>query len=70
MKNKNHKVVDIKITYEPENMQSGEEENVEEKIKEFLEAIKGRQGVKTKATRHTVDVHTMVDEYGIDLSTQ
>ena len=64
---KNHKVVDIKITYEPENMKSGEEKALEEKIEDFLKSIQGSHGVKIKAKRHNVAVDVMLDEYGIEL---
>ncbi|WP_458699620.1 hypothetical protein ACKGJI_07245 [Sulfurospirillum sp. 1307] len=61
----NHKVVDIKITYEPENMDSVED--IEKKIEAFLESIKGQKGVKVKAKRHNVAIDVMLDEYGIEI---
>lgn len=63
----NHKVVDIKITYEPENMKEGEEVGLEEKIEAFLKDVQGTKGVKVKAKRHNVAVDVMLDEYGIEI---
>lgn len=63
----NHKVVDIKITYEPENMKEGEEVELEEKIEAFLKDVQGTKGVKVKAKRHNVAVDVMLDEYGIEI---
>ena len=62
---KNHKVVDIKITYEPENMENVEE--FEAKIEEFLKAVSGTKGAKVKAKRHNVAVDVMIDEYGLEI---
>ena len=62
---KNHKVVDIKITYEPENMENMEE--LEKKINEFLDSIKGTKGVKISAKKHNVAVDVMLDEYGMEI---
>ena len=62
---KNHKVVDIKITYEPENMEN--EKEFEAKIEEFLNGISGTKGVKVKAKRHNVAVDVMIDEYGLEI---
>ncbi len=62
---KNHKVVDIKITYEPENMEN--EKEFEAKIEEFLNSISGTKGVKVKAKRHNVAVDVMLDEYGLEI---
>lgn len=64
---KNHKVVDIKITYEPENMKEGEEKALEAKIEAFLKDVQGTKGVKIKAKRHNVAVDVMLDEYGIEM---
>jgi len=62
---KNHKVVDIKITYEPENMDNMEE--FEKKIENFLKDISGTKGAKVKAKRHNVAVDVMLDEYGLEV---
>lgn len=62
---KNHKVIDIKITYEPENM--GDAQGLEEKVEKFLESIKGTKGVKIKAKKHNVAVDIMLDEYGLEM---
>ena len=62
---KNHKVVDIKITYEPENMSNVEE--FEKKINTFLDSIKGTKGVKASAKKHDVVVDIMLDEYGMEM---
>ncbi len=62
---KNHKVVDIKITYEPENMENMEE--FEKKINAFLDSIKGTKGVKASAKKHNVAVDIMLDEYGMEI---
>ncbi len=61
---KNHKVVDIKITYEPENMENTEE--FEKNINTFLDSIKGTKGVKVSAKKHDVEVDIILDEYGIE----
>ena len=61
---RNHKVIDIKITYEPENMENTEE--FEKKINTFLDSIKGTKGVKVSAKKHDVAVDIMLDEYGIE----
>lgn len=60
-----HKVVDIKVTYEPENMESVED--LEAKIQKFLSDIKGTKGAKVMAKRHNVNVDIMIDEYGLDM---
>jgi len=62
---KNHKVVDMKITYEPENMENVKD--LEDKIEKFLESIKGTKGVKIHAKRHNVAVDIMLDEYGMEI---
>ncbi len=62
---KNHKVVDIKITYEPENMENMEA--FEKKINDFLDAIKGTKGAKVSAKKHNVAIDVMVDEYGLEI---
>jgi hypothetical protein len=62
---KSHKVVDIKITYEPENME--EIEVFEKKINDFLANIKGTKGARISAKKHNVAVDIMLDEYGMDL---
>lgn len=62
---KNHKVVDIKITYEPENMDNMEK--LEKKIEAFLSEIKGTKGAKVSAKRHNVAVDVMLDEYGLEI---
>ncbi len=63
---RNHKVVDIKITYEPENMSNVKD--LESKVEKFLESIKGTKGVRIQAKRHNVSVDVMLDEYGIEVS--
>jgi len=62
---KNHKVVDIKITYEPEHMESIDE--FEKKINTFLDSIKGTKGAKISAKKHNVAVDVMLDEYGMEI---
>ena len=62
---KNHKVVDMKITYEPEHMENVKD--FEEKIEQFLQSIKGTKGVKVHAKRHNVAVDIMLDEYGMEI---
>ncbi len=64
---KTHTVIDIKVTYEPEHMNKEQEKEVEGKIKEFLDSIKDKRGVKVKANRHDVAIQNMIDEYGINL---
>lgn len=65
---KNHKVIDIKITYQPENMSEGKESELEGKLEALLAEIKGTTGTKVRAERHNVAVDVMMDEYGMDLS--
>ncbi len=60
-----HKVVDIKVTYEPENMENMEE--LETKIENFLNNVKGTKGVKISAKKHDVNVNVMLDEYGVEI---
>jgi len=60
-----HKVVDIKITYEPENMDNMKE--LETKIEAFLNSAKGTKGVKISAKKHDVNVNVMLDEYGVEI---
>lgn len=60
-----HKVVDIKITYEPEHME--DMAALETKIEKFLNEIKGTKGVKISAKGHDVAVNVMLDEYGVDM---
>jgi GH25 family lysozyme M1 (1,4-beta-N-acetylmuramidase) len=62
---KNHKVVDIKITYEPEHMTNMEE--FEKKINAFLDNIKGTKGAKISAKKHNVAIDVMLDEYGLEI---
>ena len=64
---KNHKVVDIKITYEPDGMSENERQELEEKITAFVDSVKGRKAVKVLAKRHNVAVDIMLDEYGIEI---
>ena len=65
---KNHKVVDIKITYEPENMGEDKQRELEEKLNAFLEELKGKKGTKVLAKRHNVAVDVLMDEYGMELN--
>ncbi len=60
---KNHKVVDIKITYDPDIIEK--EENLDKKIKDFLEDLKAEKGVTIRAKRHKVELDYMPDEYGL-----
>jgi hypothetical protein len=64
---RNHKVVDMKITYEPENMSEQELEALEKKIADFIESVKGKPYAKVLAKRHNVAVDIMLDEYGIEI---
>ena len=63
---KNHKVIDIKITYEPENMEGVSQEELENKLEALLSEIKGTKGAKVQAKRHNVAVDVLLDEYGYD----
>lgn len=60
---KNHKVIDIKITYDPELID--DEERLDQKIKDFLEDLKAKKGVTIRAKRHKVELDYMPDEYGL-----
>jgi len=60
---KNHKVIDIKITYDPEIV--GDEKEIDEKIKTFLDDLKSKNGVTIRAKRHKVELDYMPDEYGL-----
>ncbi len=61
---KNHKVIDIKITYDPDLIKN--EEALDKKIKEFLDDISSDKEVKIRAKRHKVELDYMPDEYGIE----
>ncbi|NLC28009.1 MAG: hypothetical protein GX780_04465 [Campylobacteraceae bacterium] len=63
----NHKVVNIKITYEPGKMDASERKDLEDKIANFIEGVKGRKGTRVLAKRHDVAVNIMLDEYGIEI---
>ena len=60
---KNHKVIDIKITYDPEIIDN--EEELDKKIKEFLEDLKSKKGVTLRAKRHKVELDYLPDEFGL-----
>ncbi len=61
---KSHKVVDIKITYDPEEIKS--EEELDKKIKEFLDSLKEQECIKVKAKKHVVEVDYLPDEFGLE----
>jgi hypothetical protein len=61
---KNHKVVNIKITYSPELM--SDEEVLKKKIKDFLDVLNSHKGVTIRVKRHNVEVDYMPDEYGLE----
>jgi hypothetical protein len=61
---KNNKVIEIRITYNPEEVEN--EESLNDEIRKFLEEIKSKQGVKLKAKRHIVELDYMPDEYGLE----
>jgi len=61
---KNHKVVNIKITYSPEVVSN--EEDLDKKIKEFLNYLNSHKGVTIRVKRHNVEVDYMPDEYGLE----
>ena len=65
---KSHKVVDIKITYEPENMCEGKQKELEEKLDALLNELKGTKGAKVRAARHNVAVDLLMDEYGLEMT--
>lgn len=64
---RNHKVVDMKITYEPDNMSEEQVKELEGKIAEFIEFVKNNKFTKVLAKRHNVAVDIMLDEYGIEI---
>ncbi len=61
---KNHKVIDIKITYDPELL--SDEEELDKKIKDFLDDLNSHEGVTIRAKRHKVELDYMPDEYGLE----
>ncbi len=61
---KNHKVVNIKITYSPEII--SDEEILTKKIKDFLDGLNSHRGVTIRVKRHNVEVDYMPDEYGLE----
>ena len=61
---KNHKVIDIKITYDPDILEN--EEQLDAQIKSFLDDLKSKKGVKIKAKRHKVELDYLPDEFGLD----
>ncbi len=60
----NNKVIEIKITYNPEIIDN--EKELDEKIKNFLNNLKSEKGVTLKAKRHKVELDYMPDEYGLE----
>ncbi len=60
----NHKVIEIKITYDPKNIKN--EEELDKKIKNFLNDLKSENGVTLKAKRHKVELDYIPDEYGLE----
>ncbi len=60
---KNHKVIDIKITYNPEVINN--EEELDKKIQEFVNDLKSQKGVTLRAKRHKVELDYLPDEYGL-----
>ncbi len=64
---KSHKVVNMKITYEPDNMSEEQVVELEDKIADFIEFLKNNKFTKVLAKRHNVAVDIMLDEYGIEI---
>ena len=60
---KNHKVIDIKITYDPDEV--GSEEEIDKKIKAFLDDLKSKNKVTIRAKRHKVELDYLPDEFGL-----
>ena len=60
----NNKVIEIKITYNPEIIEN--EKELDNKIKNFLDNLKSEKGVTLKAKRHKVELDYMPDEYGLE----
>ncbi len=60
----NNKVIEIKITYNPEIIEN--EKELDKKIKNFLDNLKSEKGVTLKAKRHKVELDYIPDEYGLE----
>ncbi len=60
----NNKVIEIKITYNPEIIEN--EKELDKKIKKFLDNLKSEKGVTLKAKRHKVELDYIPDEYGLE----
>ena len=60
----NNKVIEIKITYNPEIIEN--EKELDKKIKNFLDNLKSEKGVALKAKRHKVELDYIPDEYGLE----
>jgi len=61
---KNHKVIDIKITYDPDLIK--DEKALDEKIKNCIDDIAKDKEVKIRAKRHKVELDYLPDEYGLE----
>ncbi len=61
---KNNKVVNIKITYDPDLVE--DEVAINKKIKEFLEELNSLSAVTVRAKRYKVEIDYMPDEYGLE----
>jgi len=60
----NHKVIEIKITYDPKTIKN--EEELDKKIKNFLDDLKSENDITLKAKRHKVELDYIPDEYGLE----
>lgn len=64
---KNHKVIDIKITYDPSSLEGLSEAELNEKVESLVNLIKKTEGAKVKAKRHIVATEVIYDEFGVGI---
>lgn len=67
---KSHKVVELKITYIPDDLKAVSQDVLEAAINATIADLKSMGGVKVSVKKYDVEVRVSVDEYGIDLETE
>lgn len=67
---KSHKVIEIKVTYIPEDLKAVSQDVLEAAINASVADLKSMGGVKVTTKKYDVEVRVSVDEYGIDLETE
>lgn len=64
---KSHKVIDLKITYDPENLVGITEEEINLDVEALINKIKKAKGAKIKAKKHVVATEVIYDEFGVGI---